>query len=331
MEGFNKLGVFDFLEADSRPTFVLDAASPTSSYGFEPIFQNKALLSDDMGAAVSWHYTYSDFFQWVIKGQSDKVELPTYAFQGYVWNRFSVQNQWIILSGTMFSKFAGRIVAGQSTTGEQATDNAARSRQTSQSRVSSNPPGSTHNRTSDESIWKSQDVTSKVPALSKSRFDWTRMNLDDLSEHLQYARSVDWVSTPLGAIDTWPQDLRTIANMAMTDSDPVLLYWGPERTLMYNESYIDLIRTNHPCIGKAASVAFPEYSDFMATIFDRTGQTGTTFAVDDLPIFLATRNGFMEEEYICLKMIPILNSSDEVVGVYQRGTYSTVRMCHERR
>lgn len=166
---------------------------------------------------------------------------------------------------------------------------------------------------------------------SRSTFDWTSAEAHTLDGHLLYARSVEWASTPLGAMHTWTQQFRTIVNMVMADTEPVILYWGSERTVLYNEFYVNLIRDFHPCMGRPAFEAFPEYADFMTTIFDRTGQTGETYAVDDMPIFLATPSGQMEEEYVCLKMIPLLSDTAGVAGIYQRATYATVRKCHERR
>lgn len=47
-------------------------------------------------------------------------------------------------------------------------------------------------------------------------FDWTRLNLSSsLPRHIQFARSVDWASTPLGPIEYWSNDLRAMCNLIM--------------------------------------------------------------------------------------------------------------------
>lgn len=47
-------------------------------------------------------------------------------------------------------------------------------------------------------------------------FDWTRLSLSpSLPEHIQFARSVDWASTPLGPIEYWSSDLRAMCNLIM--------------------------------------------------------------------------------------------------------------------
>lgn len=47
-------------------------------------------------------------------------------------------------------------------------------------------------------------------------FDWTRLSLSpSLPRHIQFARSIDWASTPLGPIDFWSNDLRAMCNLIM--------------------------------------------------------------------------------------------------------------------
>ncbi|KAJ4366181.1 hypothetical protein N0V83_007816 [Neocucurbitaria cava] len=47
-------------------------------------------------------------------------------------------------------------------------------------------------------------------------FDWTRLSLSpSLPRHIQFARSIDWASTPLGPIEHWSNDLRAMCNLIM--------------------------------------------------------------------------------------------------------------------
>jgi hypothetical protein len=47
-------------------------------------------------------------------------------------------------------------------------------------------------------------------------FDWTRLPLTtSLPRHIQFARSVDWATTPLGPIEYWSNDLRAMCNLIM--------------------------------------------------------------------------------------------------------------------
>jgi hypothetical protein len=47
-------------------------------------------------------------------------------------------------------------------------------------------------------------------------FDWTRIAITPaVPSHIQFARSVDWASTPLGPIEYWASDLRQMCNLIM--------------------------------------------------------------------------------------------------------------------
>ena len=47
-------------------------------------------------------------------------------------------------------------------------------------------------------------------------FYWTRLSLSStLPRHIQFARSIDWASTPLGPIEHWSNDLRAMCNLIM--------------------------------------------------------------------------------------------------------------------
>jgi hypothetical protein len=47
-------------------------------------------------------------------------------------------------------------------------------------------------------------------------FDWTRLAISPtLPRHIQFARSIDWASTPLGPIELWSNDLRAMCNLIM--------------------------------------------------------------------------------------------------------------------
>jgi hypothetical protein len=80
-----------------------------------------------------------------------------------------------------------------------------------------------------------------------SSFDWTRLPMSAaLPRHIQFARSVDWASTPLGPIENWSFDLRAMCNLVMGSPHPAAMYWGPELIAIYNEAYILLAGQKHP-------------------------------------------------------------------------------------
>lgn len=56
-------------------------------------------------------------------------------------------------------------------------------------------------------------------------FDWTRLPMSAaLPRHIQFARSIDWASTPLGPIEDWTFDLRAMCNLIMGSPHPAAMY-----------------------------------------------------------------------------------------------------------
>lgn len=39
-------------------------------------------------------------------------------------------------------------------------------------------------------------------------------------------RSMDWSSMPLGAVESWPQSLRTTVNVCLASDLPICVIWG---------------------------------------------------------------------------------------------------------
>jgi hypothetical protein len=53
-------------------------------------------------------------------------------------------------------------------------------------------------------------------------------------------RAHDWVATPLGSPESWPQFLRSSLSVCLNSSIPSAIYWGPHRRLLYNDAYAEV-------------------------------------------------------------------------------------------
>ncbi|KAK4204031.1 putative signal transduction histidine-protein kinase [Triangularia verruculosa] len=175
-------------------------------------------------------------------------------------------------------------------------------------------------------------MSAPLPQL-QTIFDWTRIPLDDpnLGPHHQFARSVDWGSTSLGPVETWPNDLRIMSNMIMGSPHPAALYWGPEFVAIYNEAYITLAGQKHPhLMGSRYKDAWSEIWDDLEPVFDAAWNDGrATMKHDDL-LFI-TRHGFLEETFFNWAIIPLVGSDGTVVALYNPAFENTRRKISERR
>ncbi|TID19431.1 hypothetical protein E2P81_ATG06601 [Venturia nashicola] len=161
--------------------------------------------------------------------------------------------------------------------------------------------------------------------------DWTRPEPpSNLSDHIRYARGVDWGSSSLGPLEGWEVELRAAANLVMADLHAAVVFWGTEGTLIYNEKYSRLIEGLHPCMGQSWFTALKDYTDHVLPLFNQMKKTGQTIYIEDEPLFLR-RNGLIEEAYFCLKFSPIIGEDGTVAGFYESIVESTDRILLDRR
>src|SRR5258706_13812742 len=74
-------------------------------------------------------------------------------------------------------------------------------------------------------------------------------------EMAELVRSKDWSQTSLGAIERWPQSLRTTVSLCLASNFPINIIWGPEHTQIYNDGYRVVCGDVHPiALGQDCSV-----------------------------------------------------------------------------
>lgn len=149
--------------------------------------------------------------------------------------------------------------------------------------------------------------------------------------YLQFARSIDWEATPLGPMDEWPGDLRTMSNMVMGSPHPAAMYWGPEYTAIYNEAYLDLAGYKHPkLMGQSYTEAWAEIWDEIKPVFDAAWHAGQATMKHDDRLFIS-RNGFLEETFFNWSIVPLVGGDGSVVALYNPAFENTRRKVNERR
>ena len=145
-------------------------------------------------------------------------------------------------------------------------------------------------------------------------------------------RACNWAQTPLGAIDTWPQSLRSVLSMLLPSKAQIILFWGPEFIVFYNDAYRPVFGGKHPrALGRPGREAWSEIWD--AVLHDLLAgvvRTGEAFWAKDL-LFLIERHGFAEETYFDVSYDPVRVESGSVGGVYCIVTETTDRVVSARR
>ncbi len=72
-------------------------------------------------------------------------------------------------------------------------------------------------------------------------------------------RAADWSGTAMGPAEDWPASLRIALSICLSSRFPMLVWWGPQLTVFYNDAYLPLLGTKHPtALGRPAAEVWAE-------------------------------------------------------------------------
>ncbi|MDB4946888.1 MAG: pleC1 [Labilithrix sp.] len=145
-------------------------------------------------------------------------------------------------------------------------------------------------------------------------------------------RAHDWTQSPLGLPSTWPQSLKTALSICLGSRFPMVIWWGPELCVFYNDAYIPIAGPlKHPMfLGRPAQEQWPEIWDVVGTLAREVLATGNATWSEDQPLFM-TRSGFVEECYFTFSFSPARDESGAVGGMFCAVQEMTGRLLGERR
>jgi signal transduction histidine kinase/FixJ family two-component response regulator len=144
-------------------------------------------------------------------------------------------------------------------------------------------------------------------------------------------RAHDWSRTPLGAIESWAHSLRSALSICLGSRFPIVLYWGADRTVFYNDAYAEILGTKHPwALGRACREVWSEIWDVIAPMLDGVVASGKATWSDD-QLLLLERRGYAEECYFSFSFSPVRGASGQVEGIFTAVMETTRRVLGERR
>ena len=144
-------------------------------------------------------------------------------------------------------------------------------------------------------------------------------------------RSIDWSATPLGAVEHWPQSLRTAVSICLASYFPMLIWWGQDLVKLYNDAYRVILGAKHPhAMGQKGKECWPEIWHIIGPMLAGVLNEGkATWSENQL--LLLERNGYPEECYFTFSYSPIRDESGGVGGVFTAVTETTSHILGERR
>ncbi|WP_447674630.1 PAS domain-containing protein [Methylobacterium mesophilicum] len=143
-------------------------------------------------------------------------------------------------------------------------------------------------------------------------------------------RAYDWATTPLGPIARWSQSLRSAVSTVLLSPVPIVLLWGADGIMIYNDAYSVFAGGRHPqLLGSKVREGWPEVADFNDNVM-RVGLAGGTLSYKDQELTLH-RYGRPEQVWMNLDYSPVLDEAGQPAGVIAVVVETTERVLAEQR
>ena len=151
------------------------------------------------------------------------------------------------------------------------------------------------------------------------------------SEMAMLMRSHDWSLSALGAVETWPQSLKTAIRIVLGSRYPMFVWWGQQMTKFYNDAYIPILGKRHPqALGQPASRVWAEIWDTLGPQAEAVLNQGQSTWNQEL-LLVMERNGYTEETYFTFSYSPVANDDGPVGGIFCACSEDTQRVLSDRR
>ncbi|HEY2609135.1 MAG TPA: ATP-binding protein [Paraburkholderia sp.] len=124
----------------------------------------------------------------------------------------------------------------------------------------------------------------------------------------------DWSSTSLGPREGWSASLVAAVKLLLASPSPLVMLWGQEGTMLYNDAYAVFAGGRHPfLLGKPVEVGWPEVASFNRHVVD-TCLAGGTLTYQDKQLVLY-REGSPEDVWLDLSYSPVVDDDGQPAGV----------------
>jgi PAS domain S-box-containing protein len=128
---------------------------------------------------------------------------------------------------------------------------------------------------------------------------------------------VDWESTPLGPLETWPQSLQSVVRLMLTSRFSMWMAWGPELTFFCNDAYrLDTLGEKYPwALGRPSEEVWSEIWTEVYPRIQSVMTTGEATWDKSLMLFLE-RSGYTEETFHTFSYSPVFDDRGRINGLF---------------
>ena len=143
-------------------------------------------------------------------------------------------------------------------------------------------------------------------------------------------REHDWSRSPLGPAENWPPSLRIATRICLTSRFPMIVWWGPDLRMIYNDAYLPLMGGKHPALDKPGAAVWSDIWHIVGPMLHGVLETGQPTWSEDLLLPMG-RHGYWEETYWTYSYSPLHDEDGSVRGVFTAVTETTERVIGARR
>ncbi|MCY1016117.1 ATP-binding protein [Pyxidicoccus sp. MSG2] len=145
-------------------------------------------------------------------------------------------------------------------------------------------------------------------------------------------RSIDWSQNPLGPCERWPQSLRTSVSTMLRSPYPIILFWGPELIMLYNDPFRPILGAKHPqTMGARGNEALAEEWTLLGPLMKRVHETGEPLFIENGNVNFARRpGGLREEAYFTWSYNPTIGETGGIAGLFAIASETTRQVVGDR-
>jgi PAS domain S-box-containing protein len=149
------------------------------------------------------------------------------------------------------------------------------------------------------------------------------------SEMAGLIRTYDWDKTSLGPLSNWDPPLTTTVDLVLRSPIAMVLLWGRDGIMIYNDAYSRFAGKRHPdLLGAKVLEGWSEVADLNREVM-AAGLSGRTLSYHDRPLVLY-RQGEPEEVWLDLFYSPVVDEAGAPQGVLAIVVETTSRVMAER-
>ncbi|MBD2753944.1 sensor histidine kinase [Spirosoma validum] len=136
-------------------------------------------------------------------------------------------------------------------------------------------------------------------------------------------RTQDWSNTSLGPPEQWPQSLRSTLGICLNAPSPILICWGADLVMLYNDAYRLILGEKHPqALGSKAQAVWPELWAILGPRLNAVRTGGQANGSDNQRLVI-NRDGVFQAAYFSFSHSPIYNELGDIGGVFCLVTETT--------